>query len=101
MAGLDSASLERGKRGSGAVDVVDPPAAEPGAVVLLLGQEPLEPAAYVVFVAALGSQRLERVRRDIGARLVGDLAEVAERQLVEAEQGVVGGRGAPGPRSRR
>src|SRR4051812_5182714 len=100
MAGLDSASLERGKRGSGAVDVVDPPAAEPGAVVLLLGQEPVEPAAYVVFVAALGSQRLDGVRGHVRARLVGDLAEVAERQLVEPERLVVGVEGAPAPASR-
>ena len=75
--------LQRGQRGAGAVDVVDAPAAEPRAVRLLLAQQPVEPAAHLVVEAGLRRERLERVRGDVGARLVGDLAEVAERELVE------------------
>ncbi len=72
----------RGQGGAGAVEMVDAPAAEPRAVRLLLGEQPAQAALDGVAVA-LRRQRLERVRGDVGARLVGDLAEVAERDLVE------------------
>src|SRR6476659_3438691 len=40
----DAAGLEPGQRGAGAVDVVHAPAAVPRAVLLLLGEEPLDAA---------------------------------------------------------
>ena len=46
----DAACRERGQRGAGAVEVVDAPAAEPGAVVLLLGEQPAEAALDGVVV---------------------------------------------------
>src|SRR4051794_1790555 len=97
MAGLDSARFECGQRGARPVDVVDAPTAEPGAVGLLLAQQPVDPAAHLVVEAGLGRHRLERVRADVGARLVGHLAEVAERQLVEPVGLVVPSEGPPAP----
>src|ERR1043166_5668824 len=97
MGRFDSAGLEPGQRGAGAVDVVHAPAAEPGAVVLLLGEEPVAPAAHRFVVAPLRAERLERVRGDIGARLVRDLAEVAEGEAVEPERLAVDGERAPPP----
>src|SRR5215831_6797983 len=100
MRRLDSACFEPRQCGARAVDVVDAPAAEPGAVRLLLGEEPVAAAANLVVVAALGSKRLERVRGDVGGRLVRDLAEVAERELVEPERLVVDVEGTPAAASR-
>ena len=75
--------------------MVDAPAAEPRAVVLLLREEPLDALIRGVAIDAERPQRLERMRGDVGARLVGDLAEVAERDLVEPHCAVVHVEGAP------
>src|ERR1700745_1047892 len=91
----NAACLEAGERGAGAVDVVDTPAAEPGAVLLLLGQEPFEPVLGRVAMNAERPERLEGMRRDVGAGLVRHLAEVAERDLVEPHGLVVDVEGAP------
>src|SRR5439155_15882928 len=95
-----SAGLEPRERSARPVDVVDAPAAEPGAVRFLLGQEPVETAAHALVVALLGSERFERMGGDVGARLVRDLAEVAERELVEPERLVVDVERAPAAAAR-
>src|SRR4051812_7451491 len=52
----DAAGLEPGQRGAGAVDVVHAPAAVPRAVLLLLGEEPLDAALGCVAVDAERSE---------------------------------------------
>src|SRR6266513_2963766 len=71
------------------------PAPEPGAVLFLLGEQPLESTLDLGCVARFLRQHLQRVGADVRARLVGDLAEVAERQLVEPECFVVDVERAP------
>jgi hypothetical protein len=70
---------ERGHDGARAVEVVRAPAAEPGAVGLLLAEQVLDAAPCGRVVRApLEGERLEHVRCHVGARRVGHLAEVAE-----------------------
>ena len=59
------------------------PAAEPGAVGLLLAQQPVDPAlrGRVARAAPRPAEHLDHVRGDVGARRVDHLAEVAEREL--------------------
>ena len=64
-----------------AVDVVRAPAAEPRAVRLLLAQQVLDAGARLRGLREpLVREQLDHVRGDVGARRVGDGAEVAERQ---------------------
>ncbi len=86
-------------RGAGAVDVVGAPAAEPGAVGLLVPQQPVDAAV------ASGTPRrpacgehLDHVRGDVGGRRVDDRAEVAERQLAASSR-VLSASNAPQPPS--
>src|SRR5439155_25421394 len=67
------------------VDVIHAPAAEPRAVLLLLGEQPVEPGGQGRADALLVPERLERMGCDVGGRLVRHLAEVADRELVEPE----------------
>ncbi len=93
-AGFDEGGEDR----SGAVEVVDPPAAVPGAVALLVAQQPVDAGAgRRVPGPPGGRQHLHHhVRGDVGRRWVGDLAEVAERQPLGPTAGVVGVVRAPG-----
>src|ERR671936_2199355 len=100
MAVRDPARLEPRQRGSRAVDVVDAPAPEPRAVRFLLAQQPVDATPDRRLVARLRSERLQRVRGDVGGRLVRDLAEVAERYLVEPHRLVVDVEGAPAAAAR-
>src|SRR3954471_22370575 len=80
---LSVAGLERRDGCARSVQVVDAPAAEPRAVVLLLVEQPPQPGYLRLLVAVLVPERLERMRGHVGCRLVGDLAEVADRELVQ------------------
>src|SRR5262249_45929312 len=95
-----AAGRQRRQNGARSVDVVDPPAAEPGTVLLLLTEQPIKPALDCLLVAWFRRERLERMGGHVGARLVGDLAEVAEGQLVEPESLVVYIERAPAPATR-
>src|SRR5207244_193537 len=80
-----SAGGKGGEDGTCAVDVVRTPTTEPGAVALLLAQQPLEASTASMYIRTkIGSvyvrHRLEHVRGYVGARRVGHGAEVAERQ---------------------
>src|ERR1044072_843969 len=70
-------------RGGGAVAVVPPPAADPRAVVLLLGEEPVETAPGDGGVPRLLRQNLDGVPGHARPGLVCALAEGAERETVE------------------
>src|ERR1041384_4678412 len=87
--------MPRGDSCAGAVQVVDPPAAEPGSVPFLLGQQPGEPGGPRLVVAVLLPEHLEGVGGDVGGRLVCPLAEVADRPPVETERPVVDVEGSP------
>src|SRR6266566_6297710 len=95
MIGREAASRKRGESGAGSIDVIDAPAPERGAVRFLLGKQPVEAALDLGRVAWFRRQRLQRVGADVCTRLVRDLAEVAERQLVEPVSFVVDVEGAP------
>src|SRR5207247_4299199 len=95
MRRIEAAGLERGQDSARSVDVVDAPAAPPGAVPVLLADEILEPACDRLAVARIRRERFERVRGDVLARRVDHVAEVAERELVEPVARVVGVESAP------
>src|SRR5438445_257009 len=90
-----SHSAERRQRSPGSVEMVDTPPAEPGAVMLLLVEQPPQPALRRIAVAVLTAECLECMRGHVGARLVRHLAEVAERDLVEPHGLVVDVERAP------
>src|ERR1700761_9138593 len=93
---LDAGGDQRGHRRAGAVQGVGAPAAEPGAVRLLVLQQPDDAAAAGGLGGqALGREGLDDVRGDIGAGRVDDRPEVTERQLVDQLAGVVGVERAP------
>src|SRR5947207_13284284 len=84
MVARNSARLERRQRRAGAVDVVHAPAPEPRAVVLLLVEQPFEPARDLAVVARLVREHLEGVRGHVVGRLVVHLPEVVERDTGES-----------------
>src|SRR5439155_18444601 len=66
----EAAGLEGRHCGSGSVDVVDAPAAEPGPVAFLLGEQPVEAGLERCAVSLLVAKRLEGLRGHVGGRLV-------------------------------
>src|SRR5439155_24967298 len=60
MAGREPTGLESRDRGAGAVEVIHAPAAEPGAVRLLLGEQPIEAGGTRGPVPGLVPEHLER-----------------------------------------
>src|SRR5919199_3497256 len=91
----DAGRLERGQRRPGPVDVIHAPAPEPGAVLLLLGEQVVDGAAHVVLVPGLPGQKLDSVARHVDARRIDDGAEVEKRYVVEPGGIVVLLEGAP------
>jgi hypothetical protein len=69
-------------------------------IALLLGKEPVEAGREGIAVTVLVTQGFERVPGHVGGRLVGDLAEIADREPIEPESLVVDVEGAPTPTPR-
>ncbi len=95
-----AARLERRQRGGRAVDVVHAPAAPPGAVALLLARAGSRGRGARRPRSRLRRERLERVRGHVLGRRVDDVAEVAERELVEPRGSCCRRRTRPSRRSR-
>ena len=91
MVGRDPGLDQRRHRRTRAVDEVRSPAAEPGAVRLLLAQEVLDSALDGRVVRhSVFREHLDDVRRDVDTRRIGHLAEVAERKPADEGARVVG-----------
>ena len=88
--------VQRGQRGPCAIDIIHPPAAIPGAIGLLLGQQILHRLTRGLLSghAQLG-QHGEAAPGYIGRRRVEQRAVIGEGDVVEVVMGVVSIKGAP------
>src|SRR5207249_10235173 len=88
---------QAGEHGARAVHVVDAPAAEPRAFLLLLGVQVAQPASHrrMAALEAEGAEHLDHVPGDVRAGRVDHLTEVAEAQQRRQPRGVVLVKGGP------
>src|SRR6185312_12190685 len=75
---VDARGVERAQRRPGAVDVVGPPAAEPGAVHLLLAAEIGDPGGERLVLETELRQEADAPRRHVGGRRIEQRAVIGE-----------------------